>query len=423
MRRASGHPEIGALRRFDRLSRVDHNRLAELAQKIEVHEAESGTALVELDSRAPYTVFLLDGKVRLEAHDGHIRVINHEDPAARNPLCRLRPTRWRALAAGPVRYLQINDDLLDECIGSIDLDSAEIGYSVHELGNESVDEESSQGENGLLFRLYDDLNRNRLVLRSLPRVARNIGRIVADMEENPLRVGQLLMLDPVLALKALKAANAPPTGPTIARSCAKATERLGSAGTHRLLVQCALLESFRPDSAALNYRMHAWRERSLMTAALSRSIAEVSDEMEPNFAELVGLAQGIGEAAILSYADRQSDMDSDLEALDSCMATQSTDAGRMLLGRWPLPAELAVAAGVAGNWWRDTGRAKPDYADLALVAQLLTLTDMGRKGLPGISTVPAAQRLGLDLFSQESVTHMLNSAHQKVIQAESSLAV
>ena len=86
MRRASGHPDVGALRRFDRLSQVDPNRLAELAQQIEVHEAESGTALVELDSRDPITIFLLDGKVRLEAHDGHIRIINHKDPAARNPL-------------------------------------------------------------------------------------------------------------------------------------------------------------------------------------------------------------------------------------------------------------------------------------------------------------------------------------------------
>ena len=423
MRRASGHPEIGVLRRFDRLSRVDPGRLAELAQKIEVHEAESGTALVELDSRAPITIFLLDGRVRLEAHDGHIRMINHEDPAARNPLCRLRPTRWRALAAGPVRYLQINDEILEQYLDSVDADSVEIGYSVHEVGSETVDEESSKGENGLLFRLYDDLNRNRLVLRSLPRVARNIGRIVADIDENPLRVGQLLMLDPVLALKALRAASTPPTGTTIARSCAKAAERLGSARAHRLLVQCALLESFRPDNSALNYRMHEWRERSLTVAALSRSIAEKTEDFTPAFAALVGLTQGIGEAAILSYADRHSEMEHDLEALDRCINTQSADAGRMLLGRWPLPGELTVAAGATGNWWRDTGRAKADYADLVLVAQLLTLTDMGRKGLPGVGMLPAAKKLGLDLFSQDSVKDMLKKAHQQVIQAEDSLTL
>ena len=423
MRRASGHPDVGALRRFDRLSQVDPNRLAELAQQIEVHEAESGTALVELDSRDPITIFLLDCKVRLEAHDGHIRIINHKDPAARNPLCRLRPTRWRALAAGPVRYLQISDDLLDEFLTSVDIESIEGGYSVHEVGSGTVDEESARGENGLLFRLYDDLNRNRLVLRSLPRVARNIGRIVADMDESPIRVGDLLMLDPVLALKALRAASTPPVGATIARSCAIAAERLGCAGTHRLLVQCALLESFRPDNAALNYRMHEWRERSLMVAALSRMIAEMTDDFDPHFAALIGLTQGIGEAAILSYADRHSKMESDLEALDRCVQAQSADAGRMLLGRWPLPSELAVAAGVAGNWWRETGRTKADYADLVLVAQLMTHNDMGRKGLPAVGMIPAAHRLGLDLLSQNSIDDMLKNAHQKVIQGDDSLGV
>jgi HD-like signal output (HDOD) protein len=420
MRRTTGHPEVAALRRFDQLARLDSDRLADLAARLEVQEAAAGTALVELGSHAASTVFLLDGQVRLEAHDGHIRVISHRDAAARSPLCRLRPARWRALAASAVRYLEIADELLEEFLETHKPTAASDGYAVSELNGTSGAEQDG-AEHGLLFRLYDDLSRNRLVLPSLPRVAGGIGRQIAGPDNSPSRIAGLLMLDPALALKTLRAANHRLGPDRAVRSCRQAVAHLGPDQVHELVAQCALLESFRPGNPALLDRMHQWWERSLLAAAISYVLAGMTELFDPEFAAMVGLVQNVGEAAILAYAEQDPALRDGGEPLEACIRAHSADAGRMLLNRWSLPLELAAAAAQTNNWRRDSGHPGADYTDLALLAQLhARLGSPELQDLPPLAQLPCVRRLRITVDPGVS-RNLLEVGHRAVAEAKTTL--
>jgi HD-like signal output (HDOD) protein len=420
MRRTTGHPEVAALRRFDQLAQLNSERLADLAARIEVREAAPGTALVELGSHAHSTLFLLDGRVRLEADDGHIRVISHRDAAARSPLCRLRPARWRALAASAVRYLEIADELLEEYLEHQAATPSSAGYAVNELVR-SDSKEHDAAEHGLLFQLYDDLYRNRLALPSPPRVASGIGRRVAQLGNSPSRIAALLMLDPALALKTLRAANARLGPDRGVRSCRQAIAHLGADQVHDLVAQCALLETFRAADPELLERMQQWWERSLRASAISYVLAGMTELFDPEFAALVGLTQEVGEGAILAYAEQDPTLRAGGDALEACLRAHTADAGRMLLNRWSLPLELAAAAAQAGNWQRDPGHPGADYTDLALLAQLHARLDAAElQELPPLAQLPCARRLRIALDPDVS-RDLLQVGQQAVAEAKTTL--
>lgn len=416
MRRTTGHPEVDALRRFDQLAGLNPQRLAELATRVEIREVSAGTSLVELGSREPTTVFLLDGRVRLEAHDGQVRTITHHDPAARSPLCRLRPTRWRALAASAVRYLQIADALLEEYLENRASFPGTQGYAVSEL-EEGDPCEDPDCHNDLVLHLYEDLTRNRLRLPSLPLVASNIGRRTAALGQDTGSIAKLLMLDPALAMKVLRVARAEARNGREVRNCHEAVSRLGSDAVHTLVAQCALLETFRPEAAGLGTRMEAWWERSLLASAIGRAMAELTEVFDPDFAALVTLSLDIGEAAILDYADQVRHA-----ALDAGVRAHTGNVGRLLLSGWGLPPELPAAAAQTGNWRRDTGQPVADYTDLALVAHACARTAGGdTDNPPPVRELPAASRLGIGDFSDVFVRELIERGRHSLAQAKNTV--
>ena len=199
------HPATDVLRHLSSFRDLPDDRLRDLSVRIEVHEDPRGAVLVPLGSKDQRLLFLLEGDCKLIAADGAVKTIHHQDPSARGPLARLRPSRYRVEAASRVRYLLVDADLVEQTSGRIGATSALT------LETYQVEEEEDVGhmaaENRLTLQIYEDLNTDRLLLPSLPHVAVRIGEAVADENANARKVATLIETDPAIALKIVKAAN------------------------------------------------------------------------------------------------------------------------------------------------------------------------------------------------------------------------
>jgi HD-like signal output (HDOD) protein len=402
MQRFAGKPNALLLSRFDQLAHLEPERLEALAAQVDILEVPKGTPLVELGSLETDTVFLVSGRVRLEAEDGRSRFISEQDPAARSPLCRLRPSRWRALAASDVRYLRIREEL----IATLGDDQTPATYEVTELSGAAG---TLPGGGDFLVELVNDLNRHCLVVPSLPQAASYAASQILEADGEPAAIARALLVDPALALKAMQAANTRDPGAAPVRSCRSAVERLGADTVYGLAVHCAFREAFRSPDPAMHERFREWWRLSLLTGRLARQLGGLASGFDPELAELVGLTHDIGRAIVLNYGAKTLPADASDEGFPSEVAY----ASRLLLGRWHLPQELMHAAERHEDWLLDSGR--PGYADIAVVARRMALLKLDPDApAPPLREMPAARRLHPDLRDADRVEQMLSSARAAI---------
>ena len=129
-----------------------------------------------------------------------------------------------------------------------------------------------------------------------------IGRRVAQLADNHGRIAALLMYDPALALKTLRAANVRLGPERSVRSCRQAVAHLGGSAVHGLVAQSALLETFRPPNEELAERIQAWWERSLLASSIAYVLAGMTERFDPEFASLVALDRDNRVTAVNSVA-------------------------------------------------------------------------------------------------------------------------
>ena len=142
--------------------------------------------LLELGATDDATLYLLEGSCRLVAEDGKIKLVKHTDPSAHAPLARLRPSHYRVVAESRVRFLRIDNALLEEARSDMQQSS---GLSLGAYEVEEEDDLAQMGaENRLTLQIYEDLNCGKLLLPSLPHVAIRIGEAVQDEHSDARRV-------------------------------------------------------------------------------------------------------------------------------------------------------------------------------------------------------------------------------------------
>ena len=73
LRRIGLVPNFEICARFEPPEQLSPDRLSDLTAQVEIFEAREGTTFFEQGRRDPHTVFLLEGNVCLEAHNGPIR--------------------------------------------------------------------------------------------------------------------------------------------------------------------------------------------------------------------------------------------------------------------------------------------------------------------------------------------------------------
>ena len=395
------------LRGMPHVADLDDNQLGELAQSADLRHAASGTQLLAIGSDDTRLLFLLQGTLELLAADGAVRVVRDTDLAAQDPISRLRPSRYQVTALTDVRYLLLEQQALERLAKPC----ATSNMLIEEIKviEASPAPNNVETDHPVLFDVFIDLHRDRIVVPSDPEVAIQIGRALQQLVDDPRRLASTLAICPALSLKVLRAAMATGREANSIRSTRMAVQRLGTEQTLGLTVNCVLRESLRSNSSVVRDRLRDWWQRTMRIAAISRSLARVSERFDPEYAALIGLLHSIAEPVILGYADQHEDL-AQAKALDDVLHASRPDLGRILLTYWGMPQETVEAAHLCNDWRRDhPGEA--DYIDILLVAQWHAVAgDERHRQPPPADEISAFDRLGVRQASPRLSQHIAEAA-------------
>lgn len=395
------------LRGMPHVADLDDNQLDELAQSADLRHAAPGTQLLAIGSDDTRLLFLLQGTLELLAADGAVRVVRDTDRAAQAPISRLRPSRYQVTALTDVRYLLLERQALERLAKPC----ATSSMRIEEIGviESSPAPQHADTDHPVLFDVFIDLHRDRIVVPSEPEVAIQIGRALQQLVDDPRRLASTLAICPALSLKVFRAAMATGHEADSIRSTRMAVQRLGTEQTLGLTVNCVLRESLRSSSPVVRGRLRDWWQRTMRVAAISRSLARVSERFDPEYAALIGLLHSIAEPVLLGYADQHEDL-AQTKTLDDVLHASRPDLGRILLTYWGMPHEIVEAAHLCNDWKRDhPGEA--DYTDILMVAQWHAVAgDERHRQPPPSDEISAFDRLGVRQASPRLSQHIAEAA-------------
>ena len=416
-------PHKDKLRSFIPLQSLSDTQLELLAGSIEVEEALAGRLLIKRGSKDGFSFFLLDGHIRLRAEDGRISDVTAKDKTARSPISQLIPRMYDVISVTSVRFLRINNALMQEIIASSKGQAAQddtLGYLVS--GEQEYD--SSDFENQISYQFLQDLEQDQLLLPSLPEVAVRIGKALHDNISDAATIAEMIQTDPVITAKLIKAANSAMYGRrTPVESCVGAVVRLGSGITHKLVMSFAMRELFKSESGLLQQRMKDLWQHSTKVGAICFVLAKHDSRFDPEHAMLIGLLHDIGVVAVLNYAGGFPMEARQPEVIDQAIKRLRAQTGSMILRKWGFPTEFIVSALEAEDWMRDKGL-KPDYCDLVLIAQLHSFVGTEQAfTAPAINEVPAHARLALGELTPKMSLRILDQAKDQIAHAESLLNI
>ncbi len=411
------HPSPDTLKQFQPLDRLDDVQRELLARSIHIHSAGKGTTLIQEGDTHHFSLYLLQGQLRLTSADGRVSEVDTSAPQPRSPIANLIPRRYTVEAVTTVDYLMVDGGLLDGLMsGETD------GITTTEIHSDTEAYDQEVMENNLSSALMQDLEKDQLVLPSLPDVAVRLGRAMRDENTNARKLANVIQTDPAITTKLIRAANSPLyAGVTPVDSCATAIIRLGADTTHKLVLTFALRELFKTRSSVLKQRMQKLWEHSVKVSAVSFVLAKISDEFNPEHALLAGLLHDIGNVAILSYAERFPEVANDDEKLEQVMLDMRGRIGSAILQSWGFIDDLILVAEEAENWLR-THEGRADYADLVIIAQLHTFIGKPEmSNLPTLDQVPALKKFDINELTPKLSLKILDKAEEKIARAESLL--
>lgn len=410
------HPNPKQLAELTPLIHFSDDELQRISNDVEIKTGRKGEKLLKIGDQHEDLLFLLEGTVILRAEDGGIRQLNAKDSSAKNPIARLRPSRFDVVASGNVSFIQLTNDILSRSAPSVQ------GIVLEEVEEDSELAHQLGAPNPLREKLQTDLDNNRLVLPSLPDVAIKVGLALKNENSNAKTMAKIIGADPAIASKLLKVANSGRYGGRAEiASLEQAIARIGLKATHKLVVLFALRDLFRCRNRDLNQRMHDLWLHCRKVAAISHVLALQHDHLDPDTALLGGLIHDIGTLAILGYVQRDASLYKDIDSLDTSIKYLRGPIGKLIINKWKLPHELAEMAELAEDWEHDH-KADADYIDIVIIAQIFSFQELkGPNGLPNIETLPAYTKLGLSDDEEDSGLVVLIEADADIEETESLL--
>ncbi|WP_457675234.1 HDOD domain-containing protein [Thiolapillus sp.] len=411
---------IETLHRFSPLADLDRAQLEEILERAEWLHARKKDLLMDLGDTENSSIFLVKGNVLLEAADGRQRVIKHTDPSSRSPLSRLRPSRYRVTALTPVQYLKVDNGLLDELT---EMEEASEMISSHYLVEETS-EENADFSTQMVAHIYEDLHRHTLLLLSWHPVALSTSRRILDEKQGNSKMVDAAMLDPVLSLKLLKAAQFHGRPGSAITGVESAIFQLGSRKVHKLAFMNLFRESRDPRTLLLQEAFrNAW-ERSIMVAAVARRLAEKLEMKSPEEAHLTGLLHNIGEVTIISYAYNFY-REITPQELQDCTLMFGKEIGRMVLSHWNIFHSLSQSICDSTEWMHDHGRNQPTMTDVVIAAR--ACVQISRKDSsnpsPPLPQIPALKKLRLDTPDSILATELRRYAEKALKDARQLLDI
>lgn len=398
-------PDVSTLRRIKEISDLSDDHLIALANQLRVCTARNRQLLIEAGSYEKYSLFIIKGKVSLNARDGTRRVIAVDDNGELKPVAQLRPSIYDVQALGTVLYLKIDKQKL------VDLahlsEEAANDISVHSLFTDFDEEDRS-----LLNGLYRNLMDNSIKLPSLPSVAGRVQRVYNGKDTNVDAMIQVLISYPDIARKIFNIARcANRNDLSSAEKIRYSIRRLGILPVYCVIMTYAVGKLVNRLPRHHTQRVSSFWEHCLNVAAISRILAIKHRSFSPDLAMLAGLIHGIGVLVIDDALLEHHHLLLDHLEINHAIQIMRPEISSLLLRRWGFSDELILVAEECGDWTRDR-EASADLCDLVLVANYYGMLKSDKNHtLPQVSSIPAMVKLGIT--AEEIIIALRESATVK----------
>ncbi len=409
------HPSVEALQRYRILRGLSVDQLSLLAKSLTIESAPRGKKVIERGAKELVSFFLLAGEVELQARDGNTQRISCDQERAKDPIAQLIPRLYDVVAATPIQFVQIDNQLLAGLAEQPDIEQMEFSETFS-------DSDINDTVTILKQCLKEDLANERLCLPSLPDVAVRIGQALGDKVTDAKRIAKIIQTDMAMTAKVIRVANsALYASRNPVENCSTAVVRLGIHTTHQLVLSFALRELFHTRSKIIQARMQSLWSHSRQVAAICYVLAKLTKQLNPEHAMLAGLLHDVGAVVILTYAEKHPDIANDQDQLEHVIAEMSGAVGSMILHRWGFADDLIQVTEEAENWQRDPAE-EPDYADLVIIAQLHSFIGTPRmEMLPAFDQVPAFNKFSLGELTPKKSLKILKTASKQLAAAEALL--
>lgn len=262
------------------------------------------------------------------------------------------------------------------------------------------------GLGSILFeQITEALEKDQLVLPTLPEVALMAREVAQDPMVTTAKLAQAVEKDPAISARLIKVANSP-----LMRTMNRAADlkaaisRLGMNFTCNLIVGFAMEQMFHASSEVIELKMRSVWAHSASIAAKSAVLAQ-QVKLPADEAVLVGLVHAIGVLPILTFIEENVENFSDEFILDQVLLKISQQVGRVILVNWEFSEALTQVPEASLDLFRNNETSdKPDFSDLVLVANLMTDQGFFAPAFSGVNwhQVSAFKRLKLNLIEEKN---------------------
>ncbi len=399
---------LETLRKFSSFRQLseDQQQMLLSVGEVKLLNALSGDKIITRGSNDEFSFFLVTGTLKLIARDGQTVVIKADSPSARQPITQLKPRQYDVVADGSVVYLKVESQVLDNL--SAGMQTLATGIQV----------ENESGNADVYFQLYHDIKSDQVVLPTLPDVATKINKAITGSEKsNLLTLGHMVLIDPAIAAKLIKLSHTP-------RANAQALEiedisqvmsRLGLHKVSEVVRVLSVKDVFKPVNQLHNQLMKEVWQESILVSSIAAQLAEESELLDPQKAQLVGLIHNVGAILILDCLDKDKSLIADLNQMRGIIAELSSNIGAMLLDKWGFAEQFVTAAKDAQQWKRANEGRPLDYCDLVILAKLLSYVGTSKfENMPLITDLPAFRKLKWQKNHVMLGLQVINKSRQRV---------
>jgi putative nucleotidyltransferase with HDIG domain len=402
------------LKQFKPFQSLSEKQLDYISLNAEVLKLKPGTTVLKLNSDSTDKYLLLEGSLKLVSFDDSVAYIEANTERAESPVAQLRPSRYEVTTNSASKILVLKEDFLNDAVKQAEVGSS---YSIDETVLDDAHEEDR-----ILYELILELQQGNFVLPSLPSIATKIREVIADENSSADDIADVILTDPSIAAKIIKAANsALYQRRKKAEDCKTAVVSLGTRVTTQLVTAFTLKELFEPKDKILVSHMQRLWEHSIEIAAISFVLARITPGFNAEHALLAGLIHDIGNVAILNKAaNHPLIMDSE-EHLDKVIAKMHAQVSSSILRRWDFSEDFILVAEETEHWMRDP-QESADLVDIINMAHLHSFIGTPyQRQVPIIDQTPAFHKLALGELTPKLSIKVLEKADQKIAQTKALL--
>lgn len=408
--------DIKSLKFFTPFKSLSDKQLEYIAVNAQIINVPSGKTVIELNSQSQDKYLLLEGSLQLRAFDDSMTTIEANTERAKNPVAQLRPSRYYVSTRTVCKILVLKEDYLATAI-----EQSEVSSSISI--NETVLDDEHE-EDRILYELILELQQGNFILPSLPHIASRIRKVVADENSGAEDIARVIMTDPAIAAKIIKAANgALYQRQQKAEDCKTAVVSLGTKVTVQLVTAFTLKELFQAPNEMLKKRMKTLWEHSIEIAAISFVLAKVTPGFNAEHAMLAGLIHDIGNVAILNKVISHPLILDNEKHLDKIIDKMHAQVGGSILRRWDFSDDFITVAEEAENWMHN-GKKQADLIDIINMAHLHSyIGSPKQRDVPIIDQTPAFHKLALGKLTPKLSIKVLEKANEKINETKALLSL